>query len=675
MADIADFGIKFDVNVEGAKEALTAIDDLKRKTEETAKATDELKKAQKELINEQKHGFDEFNKLQDQFISKLTSGQERAFKALMDGGLSGNDYARLQKSLFSHLDIDQQRAFNDVLDARSKAYNRLLSAQSKSENAQKKILEGQKEVQKAEEGAKQAVEEYKKAVIKKSRLDKQYIASTQDVVDKQKQAYKNLLRSAVTFLGSYVAVRKTFSSVMNFAQEGEQLSRMADMAGVSSESIQKLGIALKNYGGSASSASSTLSKLNKQMNDLRMGKGGALQRVVMQYGISTSAKTPEEMLLGIAKRMESLSAIQQVNLGRSLGLDQPTIMLLQQGVEGVRKELEKASDLTVFTKEDVENSQKLNRSYREFQERLSQLKAILLRDLLPYFKAFFDRLVLLTKYLKQNPDLIKKIGATATAVFGALTIALKPVLGWIGLIGSALALLIDDFIGWKNGQDSYFDWTAFEKFIKWIENSIGWVNLLKDAFLAFAGIKIGGLLLQLSNFSNSLVSSQNEIVKMIGLAGKLAVALGTAFAAWEGGKAIGNYIGEQVADKKTEKYRKEYQEQSDKLKNMSDEEKRALLENARKPQENKLLKEEILDKIPENALKGAQFIQQADAFPLNGISQGTISNINNNQQSSSQNIRVDKIEISTQASSPTAIAGEINNIFGGINTNFGTAVQ
>lgn len=144
-----------------------------------------------------------------------------------------------------------------------------------------------------------------------------------------------LAKSVTGLISTYFGFKKILSEVFQFAGGGEDLLLMANNAGVGAEQLERYGIALKNYGGGLSSAASTLSNLNQQMQDLRFGKGGAIQEAAIRYGISVHGKnglaTGEEMLYNIARRMESLGHAEQLDLGRKLGLDPSTIALLQGG--------------------------------------------------------------------------------------------------------------------------------------------------------------------------------------------------------------------------------------------------------------------------------------------------------------------------------------------------------
>lgn len=416
MADLADFKVKVEVE------------------------TDEFEQSWNKIVDDIKSG----SKTSKQAIAELIVEQDNLIAALEKATKGTAEYEAMDKKLLQTSDL-LDRAYSEagkqVLNV-ADAHGRIaVQAKKEETKATKELINAEKNAAKEAEKASAEINSF--------------------------------LRKAVINLGQYLAIKKSISVVMGFAKEGEELSRMAQLSGTSAEAIEKLGIALKNYGGSASSASSTLGKLNRQMEDLKLGKKNNLYQVAVQYGLNTNAATPEEMLRNIAKRMEGMGALQQVNMGRKLGLDDATIMLLQQGLEGVNRELEKAGKLTVFSKEDIENATKMQRAYREFQERFEQLKATLVRGFLPVFQTIFEMLGRIATYFKEHPGLLKAIGTTAAIVFGGLLIWLHPILFLFGLLAAAVALLIDDWQGFKEGAESALE--PLWKFLNWLieKNALG----------------------------------------------------------------------------------------------------------------------------------------------------------------------------------------------------------
>lgn len=430
--------------------------------------------------------------------------------------------------------------------------------------------------------------------------------------DKTIGKFKTLAKHTAILGSQFLAVKKLFSGVLNFSTQAEDIGRMAKMANVSTDAIQDLGNALKNYGGSASSASSTLAKLNKQMADLRMGKGGAMAKVVMQYGLDTSAKSPEDMLLNISKRMQGMGALQQVNFGRALGLDDATIMLLQQGVEEVRKELEKAKDLRLFDKEDIENSYRLQRNWRELQAVLSQISGILLKALQPVVERVIDYLTIIAKKIREHPEYIKRI---AVAIGGIMAL-LSPITALL----TGIALIVDDIVTYFRGGESYTkdivdniksvyqsfqdilnsDWSSFLDGLGSIKDG---VNSLKE--WAKQSEIVQGIWQGIKDFIGSIIGNIWKMIKALGgLAGAAGVLLsGGSFSdAWDAFNAS----------------------------------------------------------FEEPAQIGVNTLKQADNFALNGVSSGTIrDSIQNNTQT--QTVNIGTVEVKTQNNEPLAVSEDLNN--------------
>lgn len=298
-----------------------------------------------------------------------------------------------------------------------------------------------------------------------------------------------LAKSVTGLISTYMGFKKILSEVFQFASGGEDLLLMANSAGVGAEQLERYGIALKNYGGGLSSAASTLSNLNQQMQDLRFGKGGAIQEAALRYGISVHGKnglaTGEEMLYNIARRMETLGHAEQLDLGRKLGLDPSTIALLQGGVENLTKELEKASKYSIYTPEDIENSRKFQMALRELKQSLQQVWATVSRALLPVITKIMNVVSKFFQFLSDHKGFVLGFLAAISVALGI--IAIKSIIAtapfWlmvlaIAAIGAAIGLLVDDFMTFLEGGESCIGdlidaFTDFWEFLVGLGKAIG----------------------------------------------------------------------------------------------------------------------------------------------------------------------------------------------------------
>ena len=279
------------------------------------------------------------------------------------------------------------------------------------------------------------------------------------------KATDDLAKSVGNLLASYAGFKKILSEVMGIAKGGEDLLLLANNAGIGAEQLERYGIALQNYGGGLSSASSALSHLNQMMLDMRYGNGGALQEAALRYGISIEGKnglaTGEEMLYNIARRMERLGAQEQLDLGRKLGLDPAMIALLRQGVAGLNGELEKASKMTIYSPEDIDNSRKFQLALREFNLAVQKIWATLARYFLPTWTNVLKVVGNFVDYLSQHKGFVIGFFTTLSAVLAGLAIksaiAFAPIYATIGAIvalGTTLGLLYDDFITYLEGGEA-----------------------------------------------------------------------------------------------------------------------------------------------------------------------------------------------------------------------------
>ena len=304
-----------------------------------------------------------------------------------------------------------------------------------------------------------------------------------------------LAKSVSGLISTYFGFKKILSEVMGFAKGGEDLMLLANSAGAGAQQLERYGLALKNYGGGLSSAASTLSLLNQQMQDIRFGKGGAIQEAAIRYGISLQGKnglaTGEEMLYNIARRMESLGHAEQLDLGRKIGLDPATIALLQTGVAGLTQELERASKFTLYSPEDIENSRKFQMALRELRNSLDKVWSTMSRALLPVVTAIAKVVAKFFQFISEHEGFVLGFLAAISAALGV--IAIKSIIAtwpfWamvtaITAVGVAVGLLVDDFMTFLEGGESCIG-RVLDLFYELGESILKIGKWIKEAFIGF----------------------------------------------------------------------------------------------------------------------------------------------------------------------------------------------
>lgn len=323
-----------------------------------------------------------------------------------------------------------------------------------------------------------------------------------------------LLASKVAAVAGPLIVLK---NAFNFATQGEEILFMAQSANIAADSFQRLANASKMFGGWPESAAGVLRGLNTQIQNMKFGQGSAVQEAAIRYGVSlhgaNGLASPEELLENIARRMETLDPVAQWDVSRMIGLDDATIRLLQGGVAGLRKEMELASKYTVFSKEDLENAWRFERTLREVKMAFDALWAEVSRSLLPILQEVGETGIKVINYFREHADFIKggllAISAILAGIAVKSVIAFAPFYGVAALvagIAAAFVLLYDDFMTWAKGGESAlgFLWSILVEIGKLFQDMPDW---LKDAL---------SYLLEMTNPLKMLQNTAEAIGKILG---------------------------------------------------------------------------------------------------------------------------------------------------------------
>lgn len=320
-----------------------------------------------------------------------------------------------------------------------------------------------------------------------------------------------------------IAFKVAIANAFEYSKAGNDLRLMSQFAGESVQNIQQLGNALKSYGGNAASASAVMGDLNSSLQQMRMGQGGKLQEAALLYGLDMTGSgeqglaTADEMMMNIAKRMEGLNTQQQLDFGKMLGLDAPTIMMLQGGVKGLTADMERAKGMAVYDQMNIQNAKRFNDVLISLRTSFEKVKAIISNMLLPDIERFMKLISKVNTFLAEHKAVailvFTAVGTAlvAMALSGAaalwtmiapLLIAAAPFIAIgaaIGLVGAALYLVYDDFMVFLAGGESVcgavvdgFKWVweqikVFGTFIKDFWSGV-WQSIIDKFHSIFGGM-------------------------------------------------------------------------------------------------------------------------------------------------------------------------------------------
>lgn len=284
-------------------------------------------------------------------------------------------------------------------------------------------------------------------------------------------AFRGIFHS---FIAPLTAALGTMGIFSQYTQTADRIGKTAARIGASAEDLQAFGEAAKRAGGSVEGFISSFESLNGQIQRMQaMGGNGRLTPILKQLGISATengkAKDTFQILRELAGASERLGKQKFAGLARFLGLDQGTIMLLQQGRIALDEVIKRQKELGVYTKQDFEITAKFNDAVSDLQQSFKQLAAPILRVITPALTTLAGWLTKIVQTFREHQGFIVAgltvIAATMSGVLlkaaTALGAALMPLLGPIAAI-AGLGAIFDEIATYAEGGETAFQglWEA-----------------------------------------------------------------------------------------------------------------------------------------------------------------------------------------------------------------------
>ena len=351
-----------------------------------------------------------------------------------------------------------------------------------------------------------------------------------DASDKLTKELKKMGKEALTAAAGFFALRAVLSRTLQTITNLDELGKFSRLIG---ENIGKLSAwqeAIIRVGGSASGFQQTIESLNEKIVDASLKGMNEIVPFFNQLGISLldtndKAKTTLDLLPEIAESFEGLTKQQSFGIGKKLGLDKATILLLQKGRKEVELMVEQQGKLGVASKEATEISAKFNREMADLRQVMGFSAQSMLVSVLPALTAVIGGLTELGVWMSDNSELVQGffvgLGLAVTtyalpAMIALATAAWAAILPFLAIAipiaaaAVAIALLYEDITLFVNGQESLIGklvdrWGFFGDVVKFIGVQVkDFYNILKSVF---------GFLLDL------FIAPQRALETMLGLLG------------------------------------------------------------------------------------------------------------------------------------------------------------
>lgn len=289
-----------------------------------------------------------------------------------------------------------------------------------------------------------------------------------DGLRKSQSKLKDFAKVAARALSALYGAKALKDSIQAFNDLSLKVGKANQMLGVSTTFVSGLGGALKRFGGGTDSAVGSLSSLSNALNEAKWGSG-ALLDVSKKYGISFQKSNgtlmdSTELLRSLAIQFKRLDKGSQVDIGRILGLDDSTIMLLQGGVKNFDRLIKKQKEFGLVFQKDVKISNAFNESVLDLRDAFSGLMKDFNRLILPLLTKIFSYMSRFIQFLKKHKILLvgffaglvvamAPLLASFTSLAVRTVVAFAPIFAVVAVV-SAIALVVEDIYGYFNGMDS-----------------------------------------------------------------------------------------------------------------------------------------------------------------------------------------------------------------------------
>jgi hypothetical protein len=300
------------------------------------------------------------------------------------------------------------------------------------------------------------------------------LKNTQTSTNATAESFVKMLSSAAGALTSIISVAAITGAVISAANNADALGEFTEKLGLNIEEVNAWGDAVAVNGGTAEGFRGSLESLIDGMVTFATKGTSRVSPFFEELGIKMvdvngKARDVMEILPELADAFEGLGRQESAGLGRKLGLDQGTIMLLQRGRREVDDQIRKQKELGTVTKESAEIAGKFNDQYDNTAKVFRSLFTVMGSTILPIFTRVLSGIESIGSFLAKHSDfmigLLIALGAAITiyalppliSMAVAVVTAFAPFLLMGALIAGvalAFALLYDDIMNFIDGNDS-----------------------------------------------------------------------------------------------------------------------------------------------------------------------------------------------------------------------------
>lgn len=360
------------------------------------------------------------------------------------------------------------------------------------------------------------------------------------------------------------------AKIMHQAALNDQLGDTASLLGVNAQQLDLWSQAAVMADGTAEGFQGSLKSLAGEAAAIATKGTSRLKPFFDELGISMvdangKARDVMQVLPELAEAFEGLGKQESLGMGRKMGLDEGTIMLLQRGRRGVEELTGRMEALGVVSEAATEAAGEYDEQSKVTARIFELMASKATEYVLPALTAIQKGFEMVYGFIQQHPDLIKGVGI-AFGVAGAVIFASYVPAMWaaasatlataapflavaaaVGAIGLAFALAWEDIQIWQAGGDSLIgswlgSWNDFSSSVGDIVDTImGYIQKLVDAYTSARDLVSQGIEMGANAYDSTVGKASGWIekgAKMIGMADSSPLNSTTSSAITNGNSSV-----------------------------------------------------------------------------------------------------------------------------------------
>lgn len=300
------------------------------------------------------------------------------------------------------------------------------------------------------------------------------IEKTDVAAEKLGDSFLDVTRAAGNAIAAIISIGAVTAASLNAAAQADEIGKFSRLLGLNIQELGAWNEAIIRSGGTAQSFQGSISALQRQLTDFALTGGGEAAEVFARLGVSAfnasgQVRSAFDILPELADVLSQLTEAEAVGFGEKLGLDQATILLLQQGRREVDALIRRQQQLGVVTEEDARIAEAFNDAWADMRQVFNRVALSLNASVLPVLTNVFSAINEFVLFLRDNQDLVTGFFIGVAGVIGTvyLPVILRAAAATLAvvspflLVGAAIAaaslafaLIYEDVVAFRRGNDS-----------------------------------------------------------------------------------------------------------------------------------------------------------------------------------------------------------------------------